>query len=217
MTAETLNAYWWLPLAGYLIGSAPFGFLIARLAGQRDIRAAGSGSIGATNVTRVAGSAAGALTLFFDASKGALSVWLAAWITGYSALWMIAAALGAIVGHVFPIWLGGRGGRGVATGWGTYLVICWPAAVAALGIWLVVVGISRYVSLGSMLATASLPILVYFLYAPGYPPGYAPPHSISIGTTLGAVLIIVMHRPNIARLVAGTESRISFRRTRANP
>ncbi len=212
MTAETLNAYWWLPLAGYLIGSAPFGFLIARVAGQGDIRAAGSGSIGATNVTRVAGVSAGALTLLLDAAKGALSVWLAAWVTGYAAVWMIAAALGAIVGHVFPIWLGGRGGRGVATGLGAYLVICWPAAVAALAIWLVVVGVSRYVSLGSLMATASLPVLVYFLYAPGH----APSHAISIGTTLGAILIIVRHRPNIARLVAGTESRITFRRSRVN-
>ena len=211
MTAETLNANWWLPLAGYLIGSAPFGFLIARVAGQRDIRAAGSGSIGATNVTRIAGPAAGVLTLILDAAKGAFSVWLAAWFTGYSAVWMIGAALGAIVGHVFPIWLRGRGGRGVATGLGAYLVICWPAAVAALGIWLVVVAVSRYVSLGSLMATASLPILTYFLYAPGY----APPLAISIGTIVGATLIIVKHRPNIERLMTGTESRIEFRRGRA--
>ncbi|HUK31665.1 MAG TPA: glycerol-3-phosphate 1-O-acyltransferase PlsY [Candidatus Acidoferrum sp.] len=212
MTAETINAYWWLPLAGYLIGSAPFGFLIARVAGQRDIRASGSGSIGATNVTRIAGPAAGALTLCLDAAKGALSVWLAARVTGYAAVWMIAAAVGAIIGHVFPIWLAGRGGRGVATGLGAYLVICWPAAVAALAIWLAVVGASRYVSLGSLIATASLPVLVYFLYSPGH----APAHAISVGTTIGATLIIVQHRPNIARLIEGTESRISFRRGRAN-
>jgi acyl phosphate:glycerol-3-phosphate acyltransferase len=211
VTAETLNAYWWLPLAGYLIGSAPFGFLIARVAGQQDIRVAGSGSIGATNVARIAGPAAGALTLILDAAKGAFSVWLAAWVTGYSAFWMTAAGLGAIAGHVFPIWLRGRGGRGVATGFGTYLVICWPAALVALGIWLVVVGVSRYVSVGSLMATASLPILTYFLYAPGY----APAHAIYIGTTLGAVLIILRHRPNIERLMAGTESRIEFRRARA--
>ncbi len=211
MTAETLNAYWWLPLAGYLIGSAPFGFLIARIAGQRDIRAAGSGSIGATNVTRIAGPAAGVFTLLLDAAKGALSVWLAAWITGYAAVWMIAAALGAIVGHIFPVWLGGRGGRGVATGLGAYLVICWPAAVAALAIWLAVIGVSRYVSLASLIATSSLPVLVYFLYSPGH----APAHAISIGTAIGATLIIVQHRPNIARLIEGTESRISFRRDRA--
>jgi len=212
VTAETINAYWWLPLAGYLIGSAPFGFLIARVAGQRDIRASGSGSIGATNVTRIAGPAAGALTLCLDAAKGALSVWLAARVTGYAAVWMIAAAVGAIIGHVFPIWLAGRGGRGVATGLGAYLVICWPAAVAALAIWLAVVGASRYVSLGSLIATASLPVLVYFLYSPGH----APAHAISVGTTIGATLIIVQHRPNIARLIEGTESRISFRRGRAN-
>jgi glycerol-3-phosphate acyltransferase PlsY len=213
MSAETLNAYWWLPLAGYLIGSAPFGFLIARVAGQRDIRAAGSGSIGATNVTRVAGASAGALTLLLDAAKGALSVWLAVWVTGYAAVWMIAAALGAIVGHVFPVWLRGRGGRGVATGLGAYLVICWPAALASLAIWLVVLGISRYVSLASLMATASLPVLVYFLYAPGQ----APSHPISIGTTLGAILIIVRHSPNIARLMSGTEDRVTLLRGRTSP
>jgi glycerol-3-phosphate acyltransferase PlsY len=212
MSAETLNAYWWLPLAGYLIGSAPFGFLIARIAGQTDIRAAGSGSIGATNVTRVAGATAGALTLLLDAAKGALSVLLASWVTGYAAIWMIAAALGAIIGHVFPVWLSGRGGRGVATGLGAYLLICWPAALASLGIWLVVVGVSRYVSLASLMATASLPVLVYFLYAPGQ----APSHAISIGTTLGAVLIIVKHSPNIARLMSGTEDRVTLLRGRAN-
>ena len=86
---------------------------------------------------------------------------------------MIAAGLGAIVGHIFPVWLGGRGGRGVATGLGAYLVICWPAAVAAVGIWVVVVAISRYASLGSLMATASLPVLVYFLYAPGHVPSHA--------------------------------------------
>jgi len=206
VTADTLNAYWWLPLAAYLIGSTPFGYMVARRAGQGDIRAAGSGNVGATNVARVAGAAAGALTLILDAGKGALSVWLAARLTGDSSFWMIAGALGAIVGHIFPIWLGGRGGRGVATGFGAFLLICWPAALAALGAWLIVVAVSRYVSLGSLLATASLPVLVYFLYAPGH----APAHSVSIGTTLGAILIILKHRPNIARLVAGTESQIRF-------
>ncbi len=213
MTAETLNAYWWLPLAAYLIGATPFGFLIARIAGQRDIRAAGSGSIGATNVTRLAGPAAGAVTLCLDAAKGALSVWLAAWVTDGAGVWMTAAALGAIVGHIFPVWLRGRGGRGVACGLGAYLVICLPAAVAATFIWLVVVAVSRYVSLGSLMATASLPALAYFLYAPGY----APPHAVMLGTTLGTVLIILKHRSNIARLMAGTESRIEFRRRRASP
>ena len=87
-------------------------------------------------------------------------------------------------------------------------MICWPAALVALGVWVVVVAITRYVSLGSLLATASLPILVYFLYAPGY----VPPHYVSFGTALGASLIILKHRPNIARLIAGTESRVSFRR-----
>ncbi|MBI3671007.1 MAG: glycerol-3-phosphate 1-O-acyltransferase PlsY [Acidobacteria bacterium] len=198
----------WIPLAAYLLGSIPFGYLIARLRGGTDIRAAGSGNIGAANVTRVVGPGAGAMTLLLDAAKGYLAVWLAAHFSDENITWMTAAALAAIAGHLFPIWLGFRGGRGVATGVGVFLPICWPAVVAALVIWIAVVAFWRYVSLGSIVAAAALPLLMYFLYAPGH----APPRVASFGTTLAAVLIIVKHRPNLERLIAGTEPRFTFRR-----
>lgn len=212
MTPEALNALWWIPLAAYLVGSIPFGFLIARRAGRGDIRGAGSGNIGATNVARVAGLGAGALTLLLDAGKGTLAVWAAARLSGDSVTWMVAAALGVMLGHIFPVWLGGRGGRGVSTGAGAFLLICWQAVVAAMVIWIVITGISRYVSLASVMAAASLPFLTFYLYAPGHTPFLAPPRMVSIGTALGAVMIILKHRPNIARLIAGTENRVTFRK-----
>ena len=209
MNPETLNTYWWIPLAAYLVGSIPFGYLIMRQAGQGDIRSVGSGNVGATNVARTAGIGAGALTFLLDAAKGALAVWIAARITGDSVTWMIAAALGAMLGHIFPVWLSGRGGRGVSTGIGAFLLISWPAVTAAIVIWLVVMAVSRYVSLASIMAAASLPFLMYLLYAPGHAPSYV----VSGGTTLGSLMIILKHRPNIARLMNGTEARFSFHRS----
>ena len=213
MTPEALNSYWWIPLAAYFVGSVPFGYLIAQRAGRGDIRSAGSGNIGATNVARVAGIGAGALTLLLDAGKGTLAVWAAARLTGDSVTWMVVAALGVMLGHIFPIWLGGRGGRGVSTGAGAFLLISWQAVLAAMVVWIVVVGVSRYVSLASIMAAASLPFLTYYLYAPGHTPFLAPPRIVSIGTALGSVMIILKHRPNVARLMAGTENRVTFRKS----
>ena len=210
MTLAEVHAHWWALPPAYLLGSIPFGFLISKLRGAGDIRAAGSGNIGAANVTRIVGVGAGVLTLALDAAKGYAAVWLAARLTGESATGMILAALAAIAGHVFPVWLGFRGGRGVTTGVGVFLPICWAAVLAALVIWLVVVLFWRYVSLGSIVAAASLPLLVYLLYAPGH----APPLAVSVGTTLAALTIIGKHRPNIQRLIAGTETRFTFRRER---
>ncbi len=203
-----MTPHWWVPLLGYLLGSIPFGFLIVKLREGRDIRAAGSGNIGAANVTREVGTAAGALTLALDAAKGYLAVALVARLTGESALWMIAAAVAAVLGHLFPVWIGFRGGRGVATGAGVFLPICWKAVVAALVIWALVVLFWRYVSLASMAATAALPALTYLLYAPGH----APPFMVSLGVTFAAVLILMRHRPNLQRLIAGTEHRLTLRR-----
>jgi glycerol-3-phosphate acyltransferase PlsY len=209
LTPEALNTYWWIPLAAYAVGSIPFGYLIMRQAGQGDIRSVGSGNVGATNVARAAGAAAGALTFFLDAGKGTLAVWLAAQITGGSISCMMAAALGAMLGHIYPVWLSGRGGRGVSTGVGAFLLICWPAVTIAIFIWLAVISISRYVSLASIMAAASLPLLVRFLYAPGHAPSYV----VIGGTTLASVLIIAKHRANIARLMNGTENRFTFQRS----
>jgi glycerol-3-phosphate acyltransferase PlsY len=198
---------WWLPLAAYLIGSIPFGFLIVKLVRGGDIRFRGSGNIGATNVAREAGALPGLFTLLLDGGKGYLSVWLAARVTDGNPRWIILAALLTIVGHTFPVWLRFQGGRGVATGAGVFLPICWQAVVGTLVVWVVVLAFWRYVSLASISAAASLPLLVYLLYAPRH----APPESISAGASFAMLLIIARHRPNIIRLLRGTEPQFSFR------
>ena len=141
--------------------------------GGPDIRAIGSGNIGAANVTRNAGKFAGILTLLLDAGKGYAAVWLAAYFTHGNIRWMMIAAVCAVVGHIFPVWLGFKGGKGVATGLGVFLPICWQAVAAAIVLWLAVVIFWRYSSLGSISAAVALPLFVYLLYAPGHaPPEY---------------------------------------------
>jgi glycerol-3-phosphate acyltransferase PlsY len=201
-----VNPYGLIAVA-YLLGAIPFGLLVVKALGGGDIRDAGSGNIGAANVARHAGALAGLLTLLLDAGKGYLAVWLASRETGGSARWMIAAAAAAVVGHVFPLWLGFKGGKGVATGLGVMLPICWQAVAAAAVIWLLVVAFWRYSSLGSISAAAAMPVLVYLFYAPRH----APPTLVSAGTILIAILIIAKHRQNIGRLVAGTESRLGLK------
>jgi glycerol-3-phosphate acyltransferase PlsY len=198
----------WLLLAGYLLGSVPFGLLIAWLRGRGDLREAGSGNIGAANVTRVVGIGAGGLTLLLDGGKGMLSVWLAARFSEDQSSWMMAAGLAAILGHLFPLWLGFRGGRGVATGAGVFLLVCPAAAAACALLWLLVVAHWRYVSLGSIAAAAALPPLVYLLWAPRH----APPAIVSLGACFAAVLIILQHRKNIQRLLSGSEPQLTLRR-----
>lgn len=206
--AATVSSLWWLPVAAYLLGSIPFGYLIVKLMGADDIRFRGSGNIGATNVAREAGALPGLATLLLDGGKGYFSVWLAARVTDNNPRWMIIAALLTIVGHTFPVWLRFEGGRGVATGAGVFLAICWQAVVGALIVWIVVLAFWRYVSLASISAAASLPLLVYLLYAPRH----APPESISAGASFAMLLIIARHRPNIIRLLRGTEPRFNFQR-----
>jgi glycerol-3-phosphate acyltransferase PlsY len=198
---------WWLALAAYLLGSIPFGFLIVKLVGGGDIRFRGSGNIGATNVAREAGALPGVATLLLDGAKGYFAVWLAGRVTNGNPRWMILAAVLTIVGHTFPVWLRFQGGRGVATGAGVFLPICWQAVLGALIVWLVVLAFWRYVSLASISAAASLPLLVYLLYAPGH----APPESISAGASFAMLLIIARHRSNIIRLLRGTEPQFSFK------
>ena len=208
MTPEALNQFWWLALVAYLLGSLPFGYLIGRFAGHRDIRYEGSGNIGATNVARTLGARAGLLTLLLDAGKGFFAVWLAARFTHHATIWMVIAAVVAVLGHVYPLWLGGKGGRGVATAAGAFLLICWPAVLVAITIWIVVLATWRYVSLASIAAAAALPLLTYLLYAREF----APPRAISIGTTLASLLVIWRHRENLARLADGSEKRFRFGR-----
>lgn len=203
-----MTPLWLLPLAGYLLGSIPCGYLIVRFAKGTDVRAAGSGNIGATNVNRVAGAGAGVVTLLLDVGKGYLAVWLADRAGGGDVTWMALSGLAAVVGHLFPVWLKFRGGKGVATAVGVFVPLCWMAVAAAAVVWLVVVSIWRYVSLGSVVAAAVLPVCIYLLYAPGT--HHAPPLSLSLSTALVSILIIVKHRENLRRLLAGSEHRLKF-------
>jgi len=196
----------WIPVAAYLIGSIPFGIILAKLFGGVDVRKAGSGNIGATNVARVAGPLPGILTLVLDGLKGVATVWLAARLSNESALWMTIAGLSALLGHCFPVWLRFRGGKGVATAAGMFLALCWPAALGAIGVFILVVLFSRFVSLGSVSAAAAMPLLVYLLWAPHH----APPPIVTFGAFAAAMLVIYKHDANIQRLVEGHEPRFSF-------
>jgi acyl phosphate:glycerol-3-phosphate acyltransferase len=199
---------WGLIPIGYLLGSIPFGYLLVRATGGGDIRFQGSGNIGATNVARASGWTIGVLTLLLDAAKGSLAVWLADHFSRGNIRIAMYAGLAAILGHVFPVWLRFDGGKGVATSLGVFLAICWPAAAAAVILFVLVVSFWRYVSLGSISAAAALPLLVYLLYAPGH----APPTAVTFSTLLAAALVIVKHRDNIERLLAGTEPRFEIGR-----
>jgi len=199
---------WLIPVAAYLLGSIPFGLLVVKATAGTDIRKTGSGNIGAANVARNAGAMAGALTLLLDAAKGYLAVWLASHFTGGNIRMMMLGAVLAVVGHIFPIWLGFKGGKGVATALGAFLPISWEAVVAGIVLWIVVVLFWRYSSLGSIVAAAAVPLLVYVLYAPGH----APPEVVTLGTVIVSVLILAKHRSNIERLITGKESKLKFTR-----
>lgn len=205
-----MSPHWPLPLIAYLLGSIPFGVLIARALGGPDVRSSGSGNIGAANVARTAGPIAGVLTLLCDAGKGYLAVWVAAHWThgGASSRWMIFAAIAAVLGHVFPVWLRFKGGKGVATMFGSFIPISGFAAAAAALLWILVVAFWRYSSLGSIASAAALPVLVRLFYAPHH----APPESVTYGTILVSLIVLLKHIGNIRRLVAGTENRLTFRR-----
>lgn len=198
--------------AAYLLGSVPAGYLLIRIFRHEDIRKAGSGNIGATNVLRSGGKLLGAATFLLDVLKGSSAVWLGALLGGLlapdaSQLNMKAlAALFAVLGHVFPVWLRFRGGKGVATGFGVFLVASPWAALAAISIFIVVLAISRYVSLASVLGAASFPILAWHFAL-----GARPPFFIAVQVAV-ALLIIVKHHQNIRRLFKGTESRIGSKK-----
>ncbi|HEV2617687.1 MAG TPA: glycerol-3-phosphate 1-O-acyltransferase PlsY [Candidatus Acidoferrales bacterium] len=199
-----MNKFWLIPIVAYLLGSIPFGYLIVKMGRGSDVRGAGSGNIGATNVTRVAGKPAGLATLLLDVGKGYFAVWLAARWSHGNIRWVMAAAVAVVLGHTFSCWLRFRGGKGVATGLGVFLAVAWQAVLAALVVWIIVVAFWRYVSLGSIVSAAALPILVYLFYAPGH----APPLAVSFGSVAVAMIVIFKHRENIARLIAGTEGRL---------
>lgn len=187
-----------VPIVAYLIGSIPFGYLIVRGKVGADIRQTGSGGTGATNVSRRAGKLAGVVTLLLDALKGAAAVFFARAVTGSE--WIVAAAaVAVIVGHIFPVWLGFRGGKGVATGAGVFLVLA-PVAVLCAGVvFLAIVFITRYVSLGSTIGAAMIPVFVWLM---------SDSRPLLIAAVLGALLIVFAHRGNIERLARGTEAKI---------
>ncbi|HKV24065.1 MAG TPA: glycerol-3-phosphate 1-O-acyltransferase PlsY [Candidatus Acidoferrum sp.] len=197
-----------IPAAAYLLGSIPFGLWLGRIFGAADIRRTGSGNIGATNVARAAGPLAGVLTLLLDAGKGALAVFLAERLSGQSATWMMIAGLCVIAGHCFPVWLGFRGGKGVATSAGAFLMLCPLALLAAAILFVLVVLYWRFVSLGSISAAAAMPMLVYFFWAPHH----APPHIVTFGTLAVMLLIVYKHDANIQRMLHGNEPKFSFRK-----
>jgi glycerol-3-phosphate acyltransferase PlsY len=189
----------------YLIGSIPFGYLIVRTKGGGDVRQTGSGGTGATNVSRRAGKAAGVLTLLLDASKGVAAVLIAQTVSDND--WVrAAAAIAVIVGHIFPVWLGFRGGKGVATGVGVFLVLAPIALLCAGVVFVSIVFFTRYVSLGSMTAAALIPLFVWLQNVFVEPVADFRP--LLTAAVVGALLIIFAHRGNIERLARGTESRI---------
>jgi glycerol-3-phosphate acyltransferase PlsY len=199
-----------IPFAAYLLGSIPFGLLLSRLFGGGDVRTSGSGNIGATNVARVAGPFPGILTLLLDAGKGAAAVWLAARFSNDSATWMMIAVLAALLGHCFPIWLRFHGGKGVATAAGAFLMLCPPALLSSLILFLLVAFFWRYISLASISAAASMPLLIYLLWAPHH----VPPLIVTFGALAATGIIVYKHDANIQRLVKGEEPKFSFGKKR---
>ena len=181
--------------AGYLLGSIPFGMVLTKLAGLGDIRNIGSGNIGATNVLRTGRKGLAALTLVLDLAKGAGATLLGGL---YGPDVMIVTAIGAIIGHIYPIWIGFRGGKGVATGLGIIFGLTWQAALLAVFIWLLVALVTRYSSLAALIASLLLPLLTYWL---------SPPQIMEF-TILLTVIIWLRHVSNIKRLLNGSEARI---------
>jgi acyl phosphate:glycerol-3-phosphate acyltransferase len=181
---------------GYLLGSIPFGLILTRFAGTQDLRSIGSGNIGATNVLRTGRKGLAAATLICDMLKGTLAVLISGYYGGPDAAML--AALGAFLGHLFPIWLGFKGGKGVAVYIGVLIGLFWPAALLFCALWIVTAVISRYSSLSALVASVVTPIFLWWL-------GHLTLASLFAALTL---LLFYMHRANIARLQAGTETRI---------
>jgi glycerol-3-phosphate acyltransferase PlsY len=208
-----LLAFIWIAAAAYLLGSIPVGFLLVRVFRRQDIRTVGSGNIGATNVMRTEGKGLGLATFALDVVKGAAAVLLGAAVAG-PVLPMVPqrdvealAALFAVLGHMFPVWLRFRGGKGVATGFGVFLVAAPWAALGAITLFAIVIALTRYVSLGSIIGAASFPVLAYFTVS-----GPRPAFFVAVQAIV-ALLIIVKHHPNIRRLLAGNEHRFGTPRT----
>ncbi len=206
-------------VAAYLLGSIPTGYLLVRTFCHEDIRAVGSGNIGATNVLRAGGKGLSAVTFLLDMLKGCASVWLGALLAStplaagsfagapprqFEAI----AALFCVLGNMFPVWLRFKGGKGVTTGFGVFLVAAPWAALAAIGVFIAVLALSRYVSLSSILGAACFPVFAWLLAHGDRPPAFFVAVECAV-----ALLIVIKHHQNIRRLIAGTENRIGARKT----
>jgi acyl phosphate:glycerol-3-phosphate acyltransferase len=192
-------------LFGYLLGSIPFGLILTRLAGTQDLRTVGSGNIGATNVLRTGRKGLAAATLFGDMLKGTVAVLVAKQCGGQDLA--VLAALGAFLGHLFPVWLKFKGGKGVATYIGLLLALAWPAAIAFCVVWLAVAMLTRYSSLAALMASAVTPAFLW----------YERDLQEAQVFLLLSVLLWIMHRVNIARLIGGTEGKIGASKVPPSP
>lgn len=195
-------------LAAYLIGGIPFGLIVVKLMRGADVREEGSGNIGATNVLRTTGPAAGIITLVLDAAKAWAAVWLADRLTGGSEFWMSCAALAVLLGHAFSIWLRFQGGKAVATFVGAFAYLTPVPLLAVILLFVFVVAWTRYLSLGSVIAAGLFPVACWMILHPRWP--------VLVSALGAAVLIIDRHRSNIARIRAGKEHVFEFRRTHAH-
>ena len=202
-------------LGGYLLGSIPFGLVLTRLAGYGDIRKIGSGNIGATNVLRTGNKTLALLTVILDAFKAGIAAYIAikvvpnelcfmfGWPATTSLIGGMIAGLSGVIGHMFPVWLKFKGGKGVSSAFGFLLITYWPLALIALTVWLVMAFTFRYSSLSALTAAVSLPFVSFFMLPQVYTFFYA----------IMAILVILKHHANIRRLLKGEESKISFKKT----
>jgi len=211
-----LHSSVWILAFAYLVGSFPTGYLLVRLFLKQDIRTMGSGSTGTTNVIRTGAKGLGAATFVLDILKGSLAVWAAIWLIPHllpnadpliTQPLILLAALFCVIGHVFPVWLGFKGGKGVATSFGVFLVICPLAATVGFALFAATIAITRYVSLGSIVGAAAFPLLAWV-----WAPAVRSPLAFAILCAI-PVLLILKHHQNIGRLINGTESRFGAKRS----
>lgn len=189
-------------VAAYFLGAIPFGYLLVKWKTGSDVRQSGSGNIGATNVLRTTGRAAGIATLLLDIAKGYAAVWLAGVLTHQDPRWMSLAALAVIAGHAYPIFLKFKGGKAVASFVGAFLYLAPWALLAEIVIFVVIVGWTRHISLGSIVGAATFPLAVWLVQKPPVP--------VLLASVVGGAFIIYKHSSNIERLRAGTERRFDF-------
>lgn len=193
-------------VAAYLIGGIPFGYVIVRLKTGRDVRSLGSGNIGATNVLRTTGRAVAIVTLLLDIAKGFCAVWLMAWASDDSPLWMSAAALAVMAGHAFPVFLRFKGGKAVASFIGAFLYLTPIPLLAVVILFVIVVAATRYISLGSIVAAGTFPLAVWLILHP--------PAPVVIAALIAGAFVVLRHKGNIQRIRAGNEYVFSFTKKR---